>query len=183
MAASDPSQKPRSRCRWALEIVSKLVSSLWNVLYVTMRRTSPRRTAEDDSFFLRSSESLIEHFKDVAMNPEDLLCNTVHLCVVLGASQGFLVLLHSEDLVPSSRQRKSDSISTSSSKAVDDHILLLGCSSNFLGDFPGVVLADRCWVSYQKLRTSKHEADLLRHGLGSHTKPCIVGHPNTFIVF
>lgn len=117
------------------------------------------------------------------MNPEDLLCDTVHLCVVLGASQGFLVLLHGEDLVPSSRKRKSDSVATSSSKAVDDHSLLFGCSSNFLGNFPGVALADRCRVSYQKLRTSKREADLLRHGLGSYAKPRIVGHPNTFVVF
>lgn len=68
-----------------------------------MRRTSPRRTAEDDSFPLRTFELCVEHFKDVTVNPEDLLCYTVHLCVVLGASQGFRVLLHGEDLVPSSR--------------------------------------------------------------------------------
>jgi len=68
-----------------------------------VEQTSPRRTAEDDSFPLRSPEFRIEHFKDVAVNPEDLLRNTVHLCVVLGASQGFLVLLYSEDFVPSSR--------------------------------------------------------------------------------
>ena len=108
-----------------------------------MRRTSPRRTAEDDSFLLRSPESLVEHFEDVAMNPEDLLCNTVHFCVVLGASQGFFVLLHGEDLVPSSRQGESDSISTSSSKAVDDHILFFGRCSDFLGDLSVDLLGDR----------------------------------------
>jgi len=69
------------------------------------------------------------------VDPEDLLRYAVHLGIVLSASQGFFILLHGEDLVPSSRKSKSDSIAASSSEAVDDYILLLGCRRDIFSNF------------------------------------------------
>jgi hypothetical protein len=115
--------------------VSRQLGDPGNELQRWHRHTSPRGTPKDDSLFQSSLQSLLKHFEDVAVNPEDLLRHTIHLGIVLSASQGFFVLLHGEDLVPSSRKGKSDCIAASSSKAVDDHVLLLGCRGNIVGNF------------------------------------------------
>ena len=112
---------------------------MW-VEHVVARITSPRWATEDYCFLLNSLEFLVKHLKDVAVNPKDLLCNSIHFCIVLGASQGFLVLFDSEDLVPSSRKCKGNRITTSSSEAVDYHILFFWCSSDLVGNPPMGVL-------------------------------------------
>jgi len=41
----------------------------------------------------------------------------------------------------------------------------------------------RLQVSLARVLAFDAEADLLRHWLGRHTKPSIVGHPDTFVIF
>ena len=72
-------------------------------LHCEVAPTSPWRAAEDDGFPQCCPESLLEHFEDIAVDPEDLLCDAVDLGVVLGAVERRFVLLHSEDLVPATR--------------------------------------------------------------------------------
>jgi hypothetical protein len=115
--------------------VSRQLSDLDRELQCWHRHTSPRRASEDDCLLQSTLQPLLKHFEYVAVNPEDLLGYTVHLGIVLSASQGFFVLLHGEDLVPSSRKSKRDGITASSSKAVNNYILLLGCCGNIVGDF------------------------------------------------
>jgi hypothetical protein len=115
--------------------VSRQLGGLSNELQCWHRHTSPGGTSKDDSLFQSSLQSLLEHLEDVAVNPEDLLRHTIHLGIVLSASQGFFVLLHGEDLIPSSRKSESDGIAASSSEAVDDYVLLFRCLSDIVGNF------------------------------------------------
>jgi hypothetical protein len=115
--------------------VSCQLNGLGDGLQCRLKHTSPRRASKDDSLFQSTLQPLLKHFEDVAVDPEDLLRYAVHLGIVLSASQGFFILLHGEDLVPSSRKSKSDSIAASSSEAVDDYILLLGCRRDVFSNF------------------------------------------------
>jgi len=96
--------------------------------------TSPRRTAEDDSLLRDELESSLQGFEDVAVYPGDFLRDSVDLGVVLGAAERCLVLLHSEDLVPTSGERESDRVTTSTSKCVDEDVLVFGGGRDILRD-------------------------------------------------
>lgn len=124
-------------------------------LHCEVAPTSPWRAAEDDGFPQCCPESLLEHFEDIAVDPEDLLCDAVDLCIVLGASQGFLVFLDRENLIPSSGQCESNGISASPSKAIDDHRLLFWCCRDIVGNFSGDLVS---WLQQTVERALKRSA-------------------------
>lgn len=86
--------------------------------------TSPRRAGKDHDV-IHASEPRSDDFKAVASNEDNLVFNSVDLCVVLCALHGLGIFLNGEDLRPSSRSGKCNSISSDTCKSIDNNRFLL----------------------------------------------------------
>ena len=116
----------RSKTSSALYSVPSSVNIRGFRIEVQTLLTSPRRASKYNDIVL-SNESL-EDVEAIPSMEYYFLFDTVNLCIVFGALHRFGIFLNGEDLVPSSRARKGDSIATYTCESIDYDGLLLGCS-------------------------------------------------------
>nr|POE48715.1 hypothetical protein CFP56_38811 [Quercus suber] len=82
--------------------------------------TAPRRTAKNDSLPRHRLQAFMQLLKHITLHPPNFIRNAVDFRIVLRARKDFWITLDRPDLIPTTRKRKSDSISASASKGVND---------------------------------------------------------------
>lgn len=125
-----------------MSVLMHIISLCWHQMKERIR-TSPRRAGKDDTVTRRVFQAPGQEVENVALDPENLIGDTVQLSVMFAARQNHRIFFDGEDLLPASRKRERYCVTSHAGKSVDYACFVRWCTSDLFSDFPWASVSER----------------------------------------